>query len=282
VIHVNMPFRSALLLCVTFTACSEGSPTGPDDGDITRPTVTAVTPAAGANGIAIGTTITVTFSEPIDPASLTAATFTVVGPAGPVTGAVAAAGAVATFTPEAPLTELSSGYTATVTTGVRDTAGNALAADHAWQFTTEMVSPLYWYRLSNQHLGDEMSLDTRNGPDNECYMGDTGAFQGQYWRFTVLQPGLYRMTNMFRGPTLSLEGGDGSAACGLDPTGPFTGQFWTITPVTGAPGYHHLRTQHLGTARSLDTAGGTDVPYMAVSGPFTGQLWRIRRIQLIQ
>jgi hypothetical protein len=56
-----------------------------------------------------------------------------------VNGAVALSGNTATFTPSASLSP-STQYTATITTGAQDAAGNALAADVTWSFTTGAVS----------------------------------------------------------------------------------------------------------------------------------------------
>src|SRR5205814_1745689 len=52
-----------------------------------------------------------------------------------VPGTVSYAGVTATFTPAVNLAPLTA-YTATVTTGAKDLAGNALAADFGWTFTT--------------------------------------------------------------------------------------------------------------------------------------------------
>ena len=46
--------------------------------DTTAPTVTSTTPTNGATGVAVGVSPTATFSEPIDPATLTTSTFTLV------------------------------------------------------------------------------------------------------------------------------------------------------------------------------------------------------------
>jgi hypothetical protein len=79
--------------------------------------------------------ITATFSEAVAPASCTTATFTLKQAATPVAGAVSCVGRTATFAPTGNLTA-STAYTATVTTGVTDLAGNALAVNHTWTFTT--------------------------------------------------------------------------------------------------------------------------------------------------
>ena len=104
----------------------------------TPPTVISAVPANGATGVPINQALTATFSEAMNPATINGATFTLTGPGGvAVAGAVTyvAAGSVATFTPAANLAS-STVYTATVTTGATDLAGNALANNFIWTFTT--------------------------------------------------------------------------------------------------------------------------------------------------
>ncbi|HEX5031434.1 MAG TPA: Ig-like domain-containing protein [Candidatus Eisenbacteria bacterium] len=108
--------------------------TTPPPPDVTPPTVTAVTPLAGATGVAVATTVTATFSEALASASVSPTTFLVTG-VGPVGGTVALNGTTATFTPSSPLA-YSTTYTARITTGVEDLGGNNLATDFTWTFTT--------------------------------------------------------------------------------------------------------------------------------------------------
>ncbi|HET9253415.1 MAG TPA: Ig-like domain-containing protein, partial [Candidatus Eisenbacteria bacterium] len=108
--------------------------TGPP-ADTTAPTVAAVSPANGADLVVVSTTVRATFSELMDPASVDGASFRLSGPGGSVSGTVDLAGAAATFAPSAPL-EPNTLYTARVTTAIRDLAGNRLASDHEWTFTT--------------------------------------------------------------------------------------------------------------------------------------------------
>ena len=106
--------------------------------DDTAPTVTSTSPANAATGVAINRTIAATFSERMDPLTITTATFEVTGPGTtPVTGTVAytLVGNVATFTPDSDLA-INTTFTATITTGAEDLAGNALASDFVWTFTT--------------------------------------------------------------------------------------------------------------------------------------------------
>src|SRR2546426_1281513 len=56
----------------------------------------------------------------------------------PVTGTVSYNGVTATFTPTVNLAPLTT-YTATISTGAKDLAGNALAADLVWSFTTGVI-----------------------------------------------------------------------------------------------------------------------------------------------
>jgi ketosteroid isomerase-like protein len=100
------------------------------------PTVVSTIPANGASAVAVNTAISAAFSEAMDPATITSATFTLTGPgATPVPGTVTYAGTTATFTPVAILTT-STFYIATVTTGAKDPTGAALAANFVWTFTT--------------------------------------------------------------------------------------------------------------------------------------------------
>jgi hypothetical protein len=108
--------------------------------DTTPPTVTTTSPLDGATNVAINTTVTATFSEPMDAATITAAgTFTMTT----TTGAVNVPGTVtynpatntATFTPTSLLLH-NTGYTATITTAAKDVAGNAMVANKVFSFTT--------------------------------------------------------------------------------------------------------------------------------------------------
>jgi hypothetical protein len=106
--------------------------------DVVPPTVSLTVPSDTATGVAINGNITATFSEAMDPATIDATTFTLKQGSSPVAGTVSYSGTAATFDPTADLTA-STTYTATVTTGARDLAGNALAANKAWSFTTGAV-----------------------------------------------------------------------------------------------------------------------------------------------
>jgi hypothetical protein len=104
----------------------------PAANDTTPPTVTSHTPASGATGVPTTTTVTATFNEAVQPATiqmqLAAGTTTVTGGT-----TYDSATRTATFTPSAALAA-STSYTATVS-GAKDLAGNTMATV-SWSFTT--------------------------------------------------------------------------------------------------------------------------------------------------
>ncbi len=109
-------------------------------GIATTPTVLSNTPLNGATGVPINGSFSATFSEAMDPATLTASTFTLTSGAGavPVQGTVTYANLTAVFRPTNPLA--SNGlYIATITTGAKSASSIALAANHAWSFTTGTI-----------------------------------------------------------------------------------------------------------------------------------------------
>jgi uncharacterized repeat protein (TIGR01451 family) len=105
--------------------------------DITPPTVVSTDPAAGATGVNPYKPVYATFSEDMDPATLNVSTFLLTGPGGTVAGTIGydAATFTASFVPSVPLAPYTA-YSARLTTDVKDTTGNPLAADYVWTFTT--------------------------------------------------------------------------------------------------------------------------------------------------
>ncbi len=105
------------------------------------PAVTLTSPAAGAAGVALDASMTITFDKNMDRTTITNTSVTLTGP-----GATAVPGLVsyddsareATFTPITPTGVLlaNTQYTATVTTKAKDVAGSALASNFVWTFTT--------------------------------------------------------------------------------------------------------------------------------------------------
>ena len=139
--------NSGLLLLADVNATSRywhhyepGTGGGGGTADTTAPTVTGTAPADGATGVAVTADVTGTFSEAMNTSTITATTFTLAAGTTTVPAAVTYDGTtrVATLNPTA---DLAAGtvYTATIkggTGGVKDAAGNPLAADKTWTFTT--------------------------------------------------------------------------------------------------------------------------------------------------
>jgi len=102
------------------------------------PTVISTIPLNGATGVALNQIVSATFSTPMNPATINGSTFTLTGPgATAVPGLVvyATVGTTLTFTPTANLAP-GTLFTATITTGAKNLAGTALAANYVWTFTT--------------------------------------------------------------------------------------------------------------------------------------------------
>lgn len=109
-------------------------------GDTTAPTVTGTSPAPGATGVAVTADVTGWFSEAMDASTVTSDRFTLNAGTTTVPAAVTYNGTdkAATLNPNADLAADTT-YTATIrggSGGVKDAAGNALASDKTWTFTT--------------------------------------------------------------------------------------------------------------------------------------------------
>jgi len=97
------------------------------------PYVVSTFPSAGMVNVITTSTISATFSEPIDPATLAPSTFFVAGLSGTIHYDPSTL--TATFAPDTPLAS-NTNYALTVTTGVRDLAGNPLGLTKVFSFRT--------------------------------------------------------------------------------------------------------------------------------------------------
>jgi hypothetical protein len=107
--------------------------------DDTPPEVILTDPAANELDVRLDILMTMTFSEPMDPVTISATSIELVDADGvAVLGAVYydVFGRTATFAPAEDL-EAGAVYDATVTTGVRDLSGQPMVSDHLWSFTTD-------------------------------------------------------------------------------------------------------------------------------------------------
>lgn len=99
------------------------------------PTLAATDPANGATDVTNIPGVSAKFNESMDASTITTSTFSVSGPSGNVSGTVSVSGATATFTFLNPL-QPNSLYTATITSAATDRAGNPLAGNVVWSFST--------------------------------------------------------------------------------------------------------------------------------------------------
>ena len=145
-------------------------------GDTTAPTVTDLQPSDGATGINAASAVSATFSEAMMASSFTGSTVFITQ-----AGSTTALPAPITYDSQAnrvtlqPASPLTAGASFAVTvkggaSGVRDLAGNALAADRTWSFTvnataqvTKYISDLPW--TSSANGWGPVERDKSNGED---------------------------------------------------------------------------------------------------------------------
>lgn len=164
------------------------APTSPPPPDTTAPTVTSRAPTAGATGVSPTGNVTAGFSEAVTGVSGT--TFTLRSGTTSVPATVSHTSGTATLDPTASLAA-STTYTAALTSGITDSAGNALSPVE-WTFTTaaasttrtltvtaeadtmvKQTSPTTGYGAATTLLSDRQELST------------TGSEVRSYLRFAV-------------------------------------------------------------------------------------------------
>lgn len=149
------PFQSptwllAFLLPAMMAGCADsnvaslpvpGGTTPPPAADI-PPTVTLTVPARATTGIPISRSITATFSEPMDAATVNLATISIraFGSAAVIDGTVTLdpASNIATFDPVDDLAP-DTPYSVVITTGVKNSNGTAMVSPYTWSFETALT-----------------------------------------------------------------------------------------------------------------------------------------------
>jgi Bacterial Ig-like domain len=116
-------------------ACGGGSSGPAHDG--VAPTVMSTVPADGATGVQLQPAISATFSEEMSPDSILSDGLRL-SPSAP--GTVTYSGKTVTFTPSAPLAYETT-YKVSIKTSAKDMAGNPLAAEYGWSFSTIAAPP---------------------------------------------------------------------------------------------------------------------------------------------
>lgn len=105
--------------------------------DIYPPTVVATFPRSGADGVSSSIRISITFSEAMDPSTLSSDSLSLTDSGGDtVQGQVGYSNRTASFVPLSQLDGAET-YTMTVSGWVRDISGNAVGDDYSWSFSTQ-------------------------------------------------------------------------------------------------------------------------------------------------
>lgn len=108
---------------------------GATDENTVPPAVLFTDPVNHAEGVAVDSKVSISFDQPIDPASVTASSMQLVGPAGNVTVDIAVQQNVITLSPRSALAGGAS-YTAVAGSDIRSVDGVYLGIDYSWQFAT--------------------------------------------------------------------------------------------------------------------------------------------------
>jgi Ca2+-binding RTX toxin-like protein len=236
--------------------------------DTTPPTVVGVAPANGQTEAAPEANAEATFSEAIDPSTLTNTTFTVSKPYGgtsvPATLSYDPSTKKATLDPDAPLDSRAT-YTATIkggTDGVKDSSGNSLANDEVWSFTTTLactISGTPTSEILTGTSGDDVicagggndTIRALEGNDTLRGEGGTDQLHGELGD-DHLDGGLGTDTANFSGSVASISASlvDGTAS------GEGSDSFSNIEIIIGSSQPDHLS----GSAanETLNGAGGAD------------------------
>jgi len=151
-------------------------------GSDIAPIVESTDPADLEANVLLDKVISATFSEAMDPLTITDLTFTIESSGGiPVTGIVDLdiSGTIATFTPDVNLLSDST-YIATITTGVENVAGTPMASDYVLEFYTGAhLGPLAPDLLSVERFGIIAGVGVTNAAGaSEIHDMDVGIYPG--------------------------------------------------------------------------------------------------------
>lgn len=127
--------RTVFLMSMLVVVYGCGGSSGSSDQDTTAPTVTSTSPENNATGVAVTSNVKANFSEAMSSSSISETTFYVRKGGSNISGSISYGGTSATFDPISSLSSFR-GYTATVTTGVKDSNGNPLQVSYIWGFIT--------------------------------------------------------------------------------------------------------------------------------------------------
>ena len=176
--------------------------------DTTPPTVTSTSPASNATGVNPASPVTATFSEAMDPATLTPSTFELRDPGGAlVAAAVSYAGNTATLTPPASALAAGTTYAATVkggSSGVKDLAGNPLTGDQSWSFTTGVDpcstggNPIVCENSKTGNPASEWDVSGAGDSSIQGFATDISVNRGETVRFKINTPSTDYRLDIYR------------------------------------------------------------------------------------
>ena len=131
---------SALFLTLFLAGCPGDRGGNPGSCDANPPMVVSTFPVNSSINIAVAANITATFSEAMDPASISSTTMTLYQGVTPFAGIITYDSLTATLNPAGNLTG-NTVYTVTITTAVRNLSGSNIVTNYVWTFTTGDVIP---------------------------------------------------------------------------------------------------------------------------------------------
>jgi concanavalin A-like lectin/glucanase superfamily protein/Big-like domain-containing protein len=151
--------------------------------DRTPPQVTSFTPASAAIAVSAGSSLTAKFNEPMQAATITASTFKLKDQANHVVPASVSynqSTKVATLKPQSAL-QFAAVYRGVLEVGgVRDLAGNALASEVTWSFTTESRTPVLVVTSAANPFSSYLAEILRNEGLNSFTTIDTSLVTGAF------------------------------------------------------------------------------------------------------
>ena len=134
-----IPYVLTVWFSLLVTACGDDADDSTKPDDTSQSPVVSTSPAGKATDVERDAVVSASFREDMDSLTINDTTFTVsYNPL--VSGTVAYDNSTrtATFTPDS-LLDYETTYTATLTTGITNSAGSPLESDFSWSFTTKII-----------------------------------------------------------------------------------------------------------------------------------------------
>ncbi|MDP3223343.1 MAG: ice-binding family protein, partial [Rubrivivax sp.] len=244
-------------------------------GDTTAPTVLTINPADGSTAVCLSSAVSVTFSEPMNPATINTTTVRVTDGGVAVAGALTydAASRVASFMPTAAAGFAPSrNLVVTVVsgpTGVQDLAGNSLAADRVSSFTTGTQACVAAINLRSAASFGAFggNAGVTNQGINTVVNGNIGSTAA-----CTLITGLHDATNVYTETPLNIGAVNGSIYCAPPAPGTTTTQaIATQARADAQTAYNTLAALPPGSDPGAGQLGGLTLPaatYTAAGGTF--------------